>query len=81
MKSSQKIHSQETNVAPGRRPGPKTKLLSSNHQFSGAMLVSGRVFPIVNSARLNGPVLNVFLGCDYWDQIEIVDYYEIRLVI
>ena len=34
----------ETNIfAPENRPGPIRKGSSSNHQFSGAMLVSGRV--------------------------------------
>ena len=33
----------ETNIAPENRLGPKRKRLYSNHPFSGAMLVSGRV--------------------------------------
>ena len=34
----------ETNIAPANRPGPERKGSSSNHPFSGAMLVSGRVY-------------------------------------
>ena len=33
----------ETNIAPENRPGPKRKQSYSNHRFSGAILVSGRV--------------------------------------
>ena len=37
-----KITLPETNMAPENRPSQKD-ISSSNHQFSGAMLVSGRV--------------------------------------
>ena len=35
----------ETNLAPENRPGPKRKVIGTNHRFSGAnlLLVSGRL--------------------------------------
>ena len=47
-----------TAKAPENRPKPKRKGSSSNHQFSGAMLVSGRVISEAIFAKTSGCVVS-----------------------
>ena len=59
-----------TNIAPADRPSQKETRKYSNHPFSGAMLVSGRVSAKKNSKNdlavgqlgLINPILRIFKG-------------------